>query len=102
MRAGDGDAEADVEMMPFVSAMEVLRGHELLARRQEIGAHIRLVPHIVADDELTEPIEAFAQKTRVLAAILHHPFDESVAALSRRRRAPVISAGHVGQSRGGG
>jgi hypothetical protein len=33
MRAGDGDAEADVEMMPFVSAIEILRGHELFGRR---------------------------------------------------------------------
>src|SRR4029077_18248935 len=99
MRAGDGDAEADAEMMPFVSAIEVLRSHELLARCEEKRAHVRLVPHVMAGDEVMEPVEAFAQKTRILAAVLHHPFDEGVTALSRRQGAPVISAGDIGQGR---
>jgi len=84
MWAGDGDAEADVEMMPFVSAIEVLRGHELLARCEEKRAHVRLLPHVVTSDELTESVEALAQKFRVLAAVLHHPFDESLAIRTRR------------------
>jgi hypothetical protein len=96
MRAGDGDAEADVEMMPFVSAIEILGGHELLARCEEKRADIRLVPHVMAGDEFTESVEAFAQKMPVLAAVLHHPVDKGVPALSRGRGAPVISAGHVG------
>src|SRR5580693_7392858 len=95
MRAGDGDAEADVEMMPFVSAIEVLRRHELLARCEEKRAHVRFVPHVMA-------VDAFTQKMRVLAAVLHHPLDEGVTALSWGRSAPVISAGDIGQGRAGG
>jgi hypothetical protein len=52
----------------------------------------------MAGDEFTESVEALAQKMRILAAVLHHPLDEGVPALSRGRGAPVISAGHVGQS----
>src|ERR1700722_4866101 len=102
MRACDGDAEADVEMMPFVSAIEVLRGHELLPRCDEKRAHVRLVPDVMAGDEFAEPVEAFGQKTRILAAVLYHPLDEGVPALSRRRGAPVISAGDIGQGSAGG
>ena len=56
----------------------------------------------MAGDKLFEPVEAFAQKTRILAMVLHHPFDEGVTALPWRRGAPVISAGHVCQGREGG
>ena len=102
MRAGDGDAEADVEMMPFVSAIEVLRGHELLARREEEGADIGFVPDVVMGDKLLQAVATLAQKLRVLAAVLHHPFDEGLAALPRRRGAPVVSARHIGQRGAGG
>ena len=98
VRAGDGDAEADVEMMPFIGAVEVLGGHELLARGHQIGADVGLVPDVAMADELLQPVPALPEELRVLAAVLHHPFDEGFAGLPRRRDAPVVGRRHVGEA----
>src|SRR6185437_1630440 len=53
-------------------------------------------------DELLEAIKALSEKMRVLAAILHHPCDEGLAALPGRQSGPGIRLRHVGQRRTGG
>ncbi len=100
MRAGDGDAEADVEVMPLVGAVEVFGGDEVFARGHQISADVRLVPDVLMTDQLLQPVPALAQEVRVLAAVLHHPFDEGFARRARRRDAPVVCRRNAGRRRG--
>jgi hypothetical protein len=96
MRPGDGDAKADVEMMPLIGARKILGRDEFLARGQQEGALVRLVPHVLMRDELQETIEALAEEARVLAAVLLHPGDEGFAVVHRRGGAGGEGRGDVG------
>ena len=88
--AGDGDAEADVEVVPFVGAVEVLGGDEVFAWGHQIGADVGLVPDVLVTDQLLEPVPALPEEPGILAAVPDHPFDEGLARPTRRRRGPVV------------
>jgi len=99
MRAGDGDAEADVEVMPFVRAVQVFRRDELFARGHEIGADVGFVPDVVVRDDLLETIPSLTKEAPVLASVARHPFDERLATLPRRRDVPLIGRRDNGDGR---
>ena len=98
MRASDGDAEADVEMMPFVGAVEVLRGHELLARREQEGAHVGLVPDVVMGEELAEPVEALEPEIAGPRRGWRPSIRRTPRGSARRRGGPVVGRRDIGES----
>ena len=71
----------------------------LLTPREEEGAHVGFVPDVVMGDELLKPVEPLGEKMRVLAPVAHHPFDERLAALPRRRGVPIVGRRNVGDRR---
>ena len=95
VRAGNGDAEADVEVMPFIGAVDVLRRHEFFARGQEIGADVGVVPDVVVGDDLLEAVPALAKKARVLAAV----FRPSTRQRPRASHAAARCSSHRGSER---
>ena len=78
--------------MPFVDAGEVLLEDELLARRQQEGALVALVPQVAIGQDQLVAVPALAEVARILAAVLDHPLDE-VGRAGRRRRVPVVGDG---------
>ena len=90
VRAGDRHAIADAEVVPFIGAAEIGRRDELLARRQQVGANVALVPDVPGSLELLEAVPTLAEKARVLAAVLRHPGDVVRPLVHRRRRVPIV------------
>src|SRR5262249_37054023 len=84
MRAGYGDAEADVEIVPLIGTVEVLAGDELFTWREKIGPLVTVFPHIMVRDERLEAVEALPEETGILTAVLDHPLDEGAARVRRR------------------
>ena len=90
VRAGDGHAEADIEVGVIVGAPLVVLERELLARGQEEGALVAVIEHVAVGNQRLVAAEALPEKVRVLASVGHHPFHESVAAGGWRHRLPAV------------
>ncbi len=81
--------------MPLIRPIEVRFGDEFLARRQQISAHVALVPDIVMGEERLEAIPALAQIFGVFAPLFLHPLDEGRPVVRERRGVPVIGERYV-------
>jgi hypothetical protein len=101
MRAGNCDAEADIEEIVVVGALAVLLEHEILARRQQEGALVPVVDEVAIGDEHLKPVPAPAGELGILAAHVAHPADKRVARAERRHQIPGIGLGHVRPGRRG-
>src|SRR5208337_496899 len=73
----DGDAEADVEIVPGIGLVLVRGQDELLARRHQEGALVLPGPQVVKGQNLAIAVEAALEVFRLLAAILDHPGDKT-------------------------
>ncbi len=96
MRPRNGDAVADVEEGVVVGAPEVLFEHELLARHHQEGALVAVVEHVPVVQQGLVARPVLPEKTRLLAAIGHHPADIGVAVVERRRDVIAVRLGDIG------
>ena len=81
----------------LIGAAEVLLQHEFLARRQQEGALVAIVPDVLVAHHRAETVEALAEEFRVFAALGDAPGDELLAAVHRRVHVEGEGRRHIGQ-----
>ena len=81
----------------LIGAAEVLRQHEFLARREQEGALVALVPDVLVAHHRAEAVEPLAEELGIFAALGDAPLDELLAAVHRRRHVEGERGRHLGE-----